>query len=96
MEALNQSDFDATLDIHEKLKRTKMHQEILNRIESRPDEVKVKKFLQYEKCNMKTHLYMKANKLDTLFKELNASKGRPQVDFHGNIVVDASLQENSL
>ena len=63
----------------------------MKRIESRPEEVKIKKFMQYEKCNLRTHLYIKANKLDTLFKELNASKARPKLDFNGTAIIDSSI-----
>lgn len=71
------SDLDDTLDFEEKQKKRREHAALLARLEDRPEDFKLKKFLAYEKCNLKSNLYNKAFKLDAIFKELSAAPTRP-------------------
>lgn len=51
--------------------------EIMKKLESRPEQVKVKKYLDYERLNLKSHLYNETLKTEKMFRQLNAPKGQP-------------------
>lgn len=63
------------MDIDEKFKARKKHQEIMNKLDTRPDQVKLKKYLDYERLNIKSHLYNETIKMEKMFMQLNAPKG---------------------
>ena len=47
-------------------------EKVLEKFRNLPESVHIKKFLKYEKLNLKTQIYNKSNKLDAILKQLNA------------------------
>lgn len=64
----------------EKFIRREKHEKIMKKLDARPDQIKLKQFLKYEKMNLKSHLYNQSNKTDKMFRELNAIQYRPKAE----------------
>lgn len=62
------------MDIDEKFKARKKHMDIMKKLETRPEKLKVKKYLDYERLNIKSHLYNETIKTEKMFMQLNAPK----------------------
>jgi hypothetical protein len=59
------------MDIDEKFKAKKKHMEIMKKLEARPEGLKVKKYLDFERLNLKSHLYNETIKTEKMFMQLN-------------------------
>lgn len=68
----NQADYNEGLDVEERYKQRQMHEQIMKKYQSRPEEIKIKKYLTYEAINLRSNLYNKKLKMDKMFTELNA------------------------
>ena len=68
----NEVDLQENIDVDEKFKKRMHHEEVMKKLDSRPQAKKVSQFLKYERMNMLSHLYNKSNKTDKVFTELNA------------------------
>ena len=86
----NCADYDEALDVEEKYKKRLEHEKIMEKQNSRPEELKVKKYVTYEAVNLKSHLYNKQLKMDKMFRELNAISYKPQRNEDGLVILDAS------
>jgi hypothetical protein len=68
----NPVDLEDNLDIDEKYKKRQKIEQVLEKFRSLPEATHISKFLKFEKLNLKTQLYNKTNKLDSILKQLNA------------------------
>ena len=62
------------MDIDEKFKAKKKHMEIMKKLDARPEGVKVKKYLDFERVNLKSHLYNEIIKTEKMFMQLNSGQ----------------------
>ena len=67
------------MDLDEKFKAKKKHMEIMKKLEARSEGVKVKKYLDFERLNLKSHLYNETIKTEKMFLQLNAGL-KPKLD----------------
>ena len=65
---------DETMDIDERFKARKKHLETMQKLEIRPEKLKIKKYLNYERLNIKSHLYNEVMKNEKIFMQLNSPK----------------------
>jgi hypothetical protein len=79
LQSFNTVDIDETMDIDEKFKAKKKHMVIMNKLEARPEGMKVKKYLDFERLNLKSHLYNETIKTEKMFLQLNAGP-KPKLD----------------
>jgi len=62
------------MDLDEKFKARKKHMDIMKKLETRPEQLKIKKYLNYERLNIKSHMYNETLKTEKMFQQLNAPK----------------------
>lgn len=78
------------MDVEEKYKKRLEHEKIIEKQNGRPEALKVKKYVNYEVINLKSHLYNKQMKMDKMFRELNAITYKPQRNDQGLVILDAT------
>jgi len=50
----------------------------MDKIQSRPENFKVKKYLNFERLNLKSHIYNEVVKTEKIYKQLNSTE-RPTI-----------------
>ena len=64
-------DLQENIDIEEKFRLRQHHEEIMKKLDARPQDRKVSQFLKYENMNLLSHLYNKSFKQDKMYRDLN-------------------------
>lgn len=53
--------------------------ETMKKLEERPEGLKVKKYLDFERLNLKSHLYNDIMKTEKMYMQLNAAPKPPKI-----------------
>ena len=88
----NEVDLQENIDIEEKFRLRMHHEQVMKKLDNRPQQHKVSQFLKYEKMNLLSHLYNKSLKQDKMYRDLNQLQTKSP--FLGLQMEDGSVNKN--